>query len=78
MIWWLLCPAALAAGTYATCGGVGLELLVGQAAIGVLLLEIINYVEARLGWSTGRIRSLITPVALAFLNVPAHKRHLIA
>ena len=59
MVWWLLCPAALAAGTFATCGGVGLELLVGQAAIGVLLLEIINYVEARPAWSTGRSRSLL-------------------
>ena len=47
MLLWLLCPAALAAGVTATCGGVGLGLLIGQAAVGVLLLEVINYVEAR-------------------------------
>jgi len=47
MLWWLLCPAALAGGVTATCGGVGLGLLVGQAAVGVLLLEVINYVEVR-------------------------------
>ena len=48
MVWWLLCPAALAAVVTATCGGVGLGLLVGQAAVGVALLEVINYVEARM------------------------------
>ena len=48
MVWWLLCPAALAASVFATCGTVGLGLLVGQAAVGVMLLEVINYVEVRM------------------------------
>ena len=57
MFWWLLCPAALAAGTFATCGGTGLTLLVGQAAVGIALLEIINYIEARRGPSARPITS---------------------
>ena len=69
MIWWLLCPAALAAGTFAACGVVGLELLVGQAAVGVLLLEIINYIEARAAGARLRpIPSRGTSVTLALLH----------
>ena len=45
MLWWLGCPAVLAAGVAATCGAQGAVLLGGQATLGVLLLEVINYVE---------------------------------
>jgi alkane 1-monooxygenase len=45
MIWWAVCPLALSAVAYETCGPTGLLMFVGQAAGSVLLLEVVNYLE---------------------------------
>ena len=45
MVWWVASPLVLAATVGALWGPAGLTLLVGQAAVGCLLLETINYVE---------------------------------
>lgn len=47
MVAWVACPLGLAAGVGAAWGPVGLALLAGQALVGSLLLEVINYVEVR-------------------------------
>ncbi len=38
-------PLTLMASVYETCGLQAVTLLVGQAAVGVLLLETVNYIE---------------------------------
>lgn len=45
MIWWAACPAALLAGGYAAYGPAGAAFLVCQAAISVVMLEAVNFIE---------------------------------
>ncbi|KAK9855451.1 hypothetical protein WJX84_008303 [Apatococcus fuscideae] len=43
--WWVGMPLALVLGLYHSCGPQAVMLLVGQAAVGILLLETVNYIE---------------------------------
>lgn len=45
VVMWVLCPLALCAAIHLLFGGAGLALFLGQAVAGVLLLELINYIE---------------------------------
>ena len=47
MVAWVACPLGLAAAVGAAWGAPGLAVLGGQALVGSLLLEVINYVEVR-------------------------------
>ncbi|KAK9826291.1 hypothetical protein WJX74_006140 [Apatococcus lobatus] len=43
--WWVGLPLALTISVYEACGLQAAMLLVGQAAVGILLLETVNYIE---------------------------------
>ncbi len=64
--WWVGLPLTLMASVYETCGLQGLILLVGQAAVGVLLLETVNYIEhyglQRTKLEAGGYVHLVTPL----------------
>ena len=43
--WWVGLPLALTTSVYEACGLQAATLLVGQALVGILLLETVNYIE---------------------------------
>lgn len=45
MLWWAACPAALLGAGYCALGPAGAAFLVGQAAVSILMLEAVNFVE---------------------------------
>jgi alkane 1-monooxygenase len=45
MVWWVACPAAIAATAFAVYGWKGLAFWAGQALVSVLMLETVNYIE---------------------------------
>jgi len=59
-LWWLVCPALLAATATAAYGALGLGFFMGQALVGVLMLETVNYIE-HYGLVRTKVSSDISP-----------------
>ena len=44
-IWWITIPACIASASYLVYGIKGLCMFLGQAAVGIVMLEVVNYLE---------------------------------